>query len=144
MAAAPVAGLPFQGRPPVPVAEHPDPEVVERPTRRTFTVDYKLRILAEADACAEGRQLGALLRREGLYYSHLAHWRQQRQSGGRQALAQPRGRKPADPAAGELLRLQQENAQLRQRLAVADAIITAQKNLATVLGLTLPEPPATP
>ena len=60
------------------VPERPDPEVRERPTRRTFTVDYKLRVLDEAEACAETRQIGALLRREGLYSSHLAHWRQQR------------------------------------------------------------------
>jgi transposase-like protein len=123
---------------------HPDPEVPERPVRRTFTVDYKLRILAEADACAEARQVGALLRREGLYYSHLTHWRQQRAAGGRHALAQPRGRKPADASAAERARLQQENAQLRRQLAVAEAIIAAQKNLATVLGLTLPEPPTPP
>ena len=144
MTAEAVADFPLHGRPPAAVAGHPDPEVVERPVRRTFTVDYKLRILAEADACAETRQVGALLRREGLYSSHLAHWRQQRDSGGRHALAQPRGRKPADPMSGELLRLQQETARLQQRLGVAEAIIAAQKNLATVLGLTLPESPRTP
>ncbi len=130
------------GRPPALLAERPDPEVVERPTRRLFTVDYKLRILAEADACADARQVGALLRREGLYYSHLAYWRQQRATGGRQALAQPRGRKPTDPSAGELLRLQQENAQLSRRLAVAEEIIAVQKNLADLLGLPLPTLPS--
>ena len=109
-------------------SKFPDPEVVERPQRRSFTVDYKLRILAEAEACAEARQVGALLRREGLYYSHLTQWRQQRAAGGRQALAQPRGRKPASPNVAELLRLQQENAQLSRRLLVAEEIIAVQKN----------------
>src|SRR5438067_10047724 len=118
---------PLAGQPPATLGECPDPEVVARPTRRSFTVDYKLRILAEAEACAEARQVGALLRREGLYASHLTHWRQQRAAGGRQALAQPRGRKPADPGAAALLRLQQENAQLSRRLLVAEEIIAVQK-----------------
>src|ERR1700694_4006943 len=109
MVAAPVPAdrSPLQGRSPVAaVPERPDPEVRERPTRRSFTVDYKLRILDEADACAEARKVGALLRREGLYYSHLAHWRQQCAAGGRAALAQPRGRKAADSQASELGRVQ--------------------------------------
>ena len=124
-----------QSRPPmVAVPERPDPEVRERPTRRSFTVDYKLRILAEADACAEARQIGALLRREGLYYSHLRHWRQQRATGGRAALAQPRGRKPADATVSELARVQQENAQLSRRLAIAEEIIAVQKKLPACWG----------
>src|SRR2546430_765008 len=112
-----VEDRPFpQSRPPmVAVAERPDPEVRERPTRRRFTVDYKLRLLAEADTCAEARQIGALLRREGLYYSQLAKWRQLRTGGGRAALAQPRGRKPADTTASDLVHLQQEHARLTQR-----------------------------
>jgi transposase len=132
-----------QSRPPMAaVPERPDPEVRERPTRRSFTVDDKLRILAEADACAEARQVGALLRREGLYYSHLRHWRQQRAAGGRAALAQPRGRKPVDPTASELSRLQQENTQLTRRLAIAEEIIAVQKKVAGLLGLALAEPPS--
>ena len=131
-----------QSRPPmVAVSERPDPEVRERPTRRSFTVDYKLRLLAEADAGAEARQVGALLRREGLYYSHLRHWRQQRAAGGRAALAQPRGRKPADTTAGELARVQHENAQLTRRLAIAEESIAVQKKVAGLLGLTLAESP---
>jgi transposase-like protein len=118
-------------------AERPDPEVAERPSRRTFTVEYKLRLLAEADACADARQVGALLRREGLYYSHLTKWRQQRAAGGRAALAQPRGRKPADLQASELVRVQQENARLTRRLAIAEEIIAVQKKVAALLGLTL-------
>ncbi len=117
------------------LAPHPNPEVTERPRRRTFTVDYKLRILDEAEGCAEARQVGALLRREGLYYSHLAKWRQQCAAGGRAALAQPRGRKPADPTATERVQLQQENARLTRRLAMAEAIIAVQKKVAALLAL---------
>jgi transposase len=134
---------PLQGRPPMAaVPDHPDPEVPARPTRRSFTVAYKLRILAEADACGESRQVGALLRREGLYYSLLAKWRQHHAAGGRAALAQPRGRRPIDPQASELVRLQQENARLGRRLAIAEEIITVQKKVAGLLGLTLAEPPS--
>lgn len=122
-------------------SERPDPEVVERPTRRTFTVDYKLRILDEAAACAEAHQVGALLRREGLYYSHLAKWRQQCAAGGRAALAQPRGRKALDLPASERSRLQAENVRLSRRLAIAEEIIAVQKKVAGLLGLALPEPP---
>jgi len=132
-----------QSRPPMAaVPERPDPEVTERPTRRRFTVAYKLRLLDEANACAEARQIGALLRREGLYYSQLAKWRQLRAAGGRAALAQPRGRKPVDPAASELARRQQENARLTQRLAIAEEIIAVPKKVAGLLGLTLAEPPS--
>jgi transposase len=121
---------PLQGRPSMlAVPERPDPEVSARPTRRSFTVAYKLRILAEADACGESRQVGALLRREGLYYSLLAKWRQQHATGGRVALTQPRGRKPADPQASELVRMQQENARLTRHLAIAEEIIAVQKKL---------------
>src|ERR1019366_4383316 len=110
MVADPVAvPPPFPSRSPAALADHPSPEVTERPTRRHFTVDYKLRILDEAAACTETRQVGALLRREGLYYSNLAKWRQQRATGGRAALAQPRGRKPSDATVSELTRVQQEN-----------------------------------
>ncbi len=140
---APAEDRPFpQSRPLMAaVPERPDPEVHARPTRRSFTVDYKLRILAEAAACVETRQVGALLRREGLYYSHLAHWRQQRATGGRAALAQPRGRKPGDRQASELVRVQQENARLSRRLAIAEEIIAVQKKVATLLGLTQEERP---
>jgi len=123
------------------VSERPDPEVAARPSRRSFTVAYKLRILDEAAACAEARQVGALLRREGLYYAHLAKWRQQCAAGGRAALAQPRGRKPADPQASERDRLYAENVRLSRRLAIAEEIIAVQKKVAGLLGMTLLEPP---
>lgn len=117
------------------LADCPSPEVTERPRRRSFTVDYKLRILDEAAACTETRQVGALLRREGLYYSNLAKWRQQRATGGRAALAQPRGRKPMHAAASALTQVQQENARLSRRLAMAETIIAVQKKVAQLLAL---------
>lgn len=133
----------LQGRPSVPVVpERPDPEVVRRVTRRQFTVDYKLRILAEAAACAESQGIGALLRREGLYSSHLTKWRQQQASGGRAALTQPRGRPPVTASLSELTRTQQDNARLSRRLAIAEEIIAVQKKVADLLGLTLAGPPS--
>jgi len=119
-----------------------DPEVRERPTRRRFSAPYKLRLLREADACMAPGQLGALLRREGLYSSHLANWRKQRDDGAFDTLARPRGRKPADPAAAELARLRRENAQLQRRLEVAETIIAVPKKVSGLLGITLTEPEA--
>ena len=114
----------------------PDPEVVPKAERRKFTAEYKLRILAEADACTKPGQIGALLRREGLYRSHLDKWRKQRREGTLQALApQKRGRKP-DPQAAELARLRRENERLQKRLQSAETIIEFQKKLALLLGLT--------
>lgn len=117
-------------------AEVPDPEVVPRAKRRQFSAKYKLRILTEADQCTQRGKIGALLRREGLYSSHLTTWRKQRDRGQLQGLApQKRGRKP-DPQAAELARLQRENAQLRRRLEQAELIIDVQKKVAQMLGLT--------
>jgi transposase len=122
---------------PAPVPALPDPEVRERPTRRRFTAAYKLRVLQEADSCTAPGQLGALLRREGLYSSHLVTWRRQRDTGARAALGQRRGRKPADREAIELARLRQENARLAHRLEVAQTIIAIQKKVSTLLGIPL-------
>ena len=74
----------------------PDPELVEQAKRRTFTAEYKARILAEADACTRPGEVGELLRREGLYTSHLTYWRKQRKDGALKELGRPRGRKPVD------------------------------------------------
>jgi transposase-like protein len=113
-----------------------------RARRRQFTVAYKLRILHEADHCAIGA-LSALLRREGLYSSHLANWRQQRVAGTLAALApQRRGRPATSTTERELARLREENARLARKLAAAETVIEVQKKVATLLGLTLPEPPA--
>jgi len=107
-----------------------NPEVVVKAKRRTFTAAYKLRILEEAD---QSGQVGALLRREGLYSSHLATWRRQRAAGQLRGLApRKRGRKKDEQAAG-MSALRQENEQLRGQLAQAELIITAQKKLAQAL-----------
>src|SRR5450756_1118728 len=74
-----------------------DPELVERPQRRRFSAEYKLRVLHEADGLSRPGEIGALLRREGLYSSHLSTWRGQREEGVLEALSRPRGRKPAGP-----------------------------------------------
>jgi transposase len=113
----------------------PDPEVVPATRRRTFPASYKQRILAEADQCPQG-QLGVLLRREGLYASHLQKWRQERATG---LAPQKRGRK-ANPQAQEMLRLQQENERLKSRLHQAELIIAAQKKLAHALEQTVSAP----
>ena len=131
---------PLEARPPVPgPVPVPDPEVperLERARRRQFTVGYKLRILTEADAARTTGEIGALLRREGLYSSHLAAWRRQREEGILHALApRRRGRRMHSPEQRELARLRQENDRLGQRLAVAEAVIEIQKKVSVLLGL---------
>ena len=121
----------------------PDPQVLPRAARRRFTAEYKLRILREADACGETGQLGALLRREGLFSSHLTTWRRQRDAGALKALTpKRRGRKPqpADPLAAENERLRRENERLTSRLRQAETIIDVQKKVSEILGLTPPTP----
>jgi transposase-like protein len=117
------------------------PEVPEKPTRRRFEAAYKLRILEEADRCTESGQLGELLRREGLYSSHLTTWRKQREEGALDALgAKKRGRKAKrkDPKALEVERLQRENRQLAERLRQAETIIEVQKKVSEMLGISPP------
>ena len=122
-----------------PAGATPDPEVRAKPERRQFSAAYKLQILKAAEQCAPG-EIGALLRREGLYSSHLTTWRREQERGALLGLtAKPRGRRP-NPQAEEIARLQHENAALRARLQQAEAIIDAQKKLSEVLGLRpLPE-----
>ena len=118
-----------------PLAEAPDPELTQRAQRRRFTSAYKLAIVREADRLADRPGgIGALLRREGLYSSHLTKWRRLRDEGALEALSQPRGRRPA-PA------LEVENAHLRRRLAEAEAelekartVIEVQGNVSALLG----------
>ena len=113
----------------------PDPEVLAKAQRRQFTADYKRRVLAEADSTRESGAIGALLRREGLYSSHLTHWRQQRDRG----LA-PRQRGPKskrDPLFDEVRKLQLVNSHLTQRLARAELIIDVQKKVSSLLGIPL-------
>lgn len=116
----------------------PEAEVLPKPKRRTFTAAYKLRLLHEADQCTQPGAVGALLRREGLYSSHLTTWRRQREQGQLQGLsAQKRGRKvsPEDKLRRELAKLHREKEQLEQRLHKAETIIEVQKKLCTLLGL---------
>jgi transposase len=116
----------------------PDPEVVPVAQRRRFTAEQKLRILEEADACTEPGEVGALLRREGIYSSYLTKWRRARDRGQLSvAGGQRRGPKPSSDAAlrRELAKLQQEKKQLQARLDQAETIIEVQKKLSTLLGL---------
>lgn len=120
----------------------PDPEVperLERARRRQFTVGYKLRMLTEADAARTTGEIGALLRREGLYSSHLAAWRRQREEGILNALSpRRRGRPTSSPEQRELTRLRHENEWLEQRLAAAEAVIEIQKKVSLLMGLAEP------
>jgi transposase-like protein len=116
--------------------------VVERPVRRRFTAEYKRAILKEADLCSAG-EIGALLRREGLYSSHLSSWRRQRDRGELEALTpKKRGRKakPFSPIAKENERLRRANDALQRRLAQAEIIIEVQKKIAGLLGIPLNPP----
>lgn len=115
-----------------------DPEVVPQAKRRTFTAAYKLWVLEEVDKCREQPgQIGALLRREGLYSSHLTTWRRQREVGQMAGLKpRQRGRK-RDKEAGEISRLRRENERLTRQLSQAELIIEAQKKLSEILGITL-------
>jgi len=118
-------------------SQPPDPEVVPKAKRRTFTAAYKLRILSQVDRCTKPGQIGALLRSEGLYSSYLTTWRRQRANG--ELGSKKRGR-PADPSAKELARLKAENVRLAARLEKAEAIIEVQKKLSDLLGLTSAAP----
>lgn len=115
-------------------------EVSDRPRRRTFTAEDKLRILAETDQVAESRGVGAILRREGLYSSTLTDWRRLRDAGTLGALAPARrGPKPplANPLAAELAEALRINARLQRRLERAEAIVDLQKKVADLLGTPL-------
>jgi len=126
-------------QPPKPKPDRPDPEVKEKPVRRRFAAEYKRRILEEAEACAEPGEIGALLRREGLYSSLLTAWRRQREKALAEGLApKKRGRKPTkDPRADRIGRLERENARFKQRLEEAKIIIDIQKKTSQLLGIKL-------
>ena len=118
-------------------APMPDPEVPERPARRRFTAEYKLRIVEAANAATEPGEVGALLRREGLYSSHLVDWRRQYRLGALSSLARPRGRPKPHPLAAENEQLRRRNARLSQRLATAERIIVIQGKVSELLGVPL-------
>jgi transposase-like protein len=117
-----------------------NPEVVPKATRRRFTVDYKLKILDQADRCQDTGQLGALLRREGLYHSNLQLWRRQRELGILNGLTpRKRGRKPnlQSQLVEENEQLKRQNQRLSKRLGQAEIIIEFQKKLSEALGIPL-------
>jgi transposase-like protein len=125
-----------------PTTALPDPEVRPKAKHRHFTAEYKKRILDEADACTSPTQRGALVRREGLYSSHLHKWRQQRAQGILDGLAPKKRGVKSDPRALEITRLRRENERLEQQLARAEMIIEVQKKISLLLGLpTEPSPP---
>jgi transposase-like protein len=116
----------------------PDPEVPAHKRRRKLTQQYKLRILKEADQCTEPGQIGALLRREGLYSSSLTLWRRQRTQGILSAMApKKRGRKQNEknPLTNEVAKLQKENKRLRKELWKAERVIEVQKKISEILGI---------
>lgn len=115
----------------------PDPEVPERPRRRRFSASYKLEILREIDAATEPGDIGAILRRERLYSSHLVDWRRARDRGALEALARPVGRPRPNPLAKENERLARENVRLTGRLATAERIIEIQSKVSELLGIPL-------
>jgi transposase len=121
----------------------PDPEVPEKAVRRHFTAEYKLNILRQAEDCREKREIGALLRREGLYSSHLTTWRRQRDAGILSGLKpKRRGRKvnPSHPLQAEVEQLRKENNRLQRRLKKAELIIDIQKKISQMLGIPLENP----
>ena len=123
---------------PAPLAA--SPELADRPRRRRFTAQDKLRILAETDRAAETGGISAILRREGLYSSNLTDWRRARDAGAISSLnPAKRGPKIAqpNPLAADNARLQQDNARLALRLTRAEAIIDIQKKVAALLGIPL-------
>ncbi len=117
----------------------PDPEVKSRPKRRHFSAAYKARIVEEAERCSTPGEIGALLRREGLYSSSLGKWRKLYREGALKRLADDkRGRKPTKhPLEDEVARLARENQRLQQRLHQAQTIIEIQKKVSTMLGVEL-------
>src|SRR4051812_50109085 len=112
--------------------EGPDPEVPQRAKRRSFTARYKLDIVAEYDAAPDGEK-GAVLRREGLYSSHIIDWRRSRDAGALAGLKAPRGWKRRDPQAEQIARLEAEKKRLEQELAKARFVVDVQAKLHALL-----------
>lgn len=115
----------------------PATEVVVKAQRRQYSSEYKLRLLKEIDSCQKKGEIGAILRREGVYSSMLSKWKLQRENGSLQGLAaQKRGPK-SEPLADELASSQRENTRLREQLRRAELIIEVQKKVSELLGLPL-------
>ena len=111
----------------------PDPELAEQAKRRAFTAKYKAEILAKADACTKPGEVGELLRREGLYTSHLTYWRKQRKEGALKELGRRRGRKPADRRDHEIAELRRRAERAEAELEKAKKVIEIQGNLSALL-----------
>ena len=118
----------------------PDPEVVAKPTRRQFTAEYRLRIVEEAERCTRPGEVGRLLRREGLYSSHLTAWRKARRNGSLQGLRpKKRGAKPGESNAlsSKVRQLEAKVVRLEKELATAHTILEVQGKVAGLLGFSL-------
>ena len=128
---------------PATTTQIPNPEVETKAVRRRFSAKYKRSVLEQADRCTNHGDIGALLRREGLYSSHLTNWRRQREEGALGGLApRKRGRKP-DPATAErrvIAQLSKENERLRDQLKKAQTIIEVQKKLSEILEIPMGDP----
>jgi transposase-like protein len=111
----------------------PDPELVEQAKRRTFTAEYKARIVAKADACTRPGEVGELLRAEGLYTSHLTYWRKQRKDGALKELGKPRGRKPADKRDGQIAGLTRRAERAEAELVKMKRVVEIQGNVSALL-----------
>ena len=118
----------------------PSAAVLEKPKHRIYTPEYKMRIVEEADACTQSGEIGALLRREGLYSSHLVDWRRQYRTGASERLSrQRRGPKGKDPLVRQKEELERQVARLQERLRQAEKIIEAQKKVSELFGIPLTE-----
>jgi len=124
--------IPRPGRDAGVVTDHPSGEVPERARRRTFTAAYKLDIVAEYEAATPGER-GLVLRREGLYSSHLTEWRKARDAGALAGLAATRGRPPADPVERDNVRLRARNTRLEADLDTARRVIEVQGKVSALL-----------
>ena len=122
--------------------KRPDPEVLETKPRRRFTAKYKAGILAEVDACTKAGEIGALLRREGLYSSNISTWQRQLEDGALKGLSpKKRGRKKheVNPLAKRVAELERANKRLTQKLKQAETIIEVQKKISEILGISQPD-----
>ena len=128
-----VAALPRPGVHPWPIDRIPDPEVPERPTRRRFTASYKVAVLDDLDQATEPGSKGAIIRREGLYSSHITEWRRLRALGGLEALGRSRGPRSAHPLVAENERLRDTVGHLEARLTRAEKVIAVQGNVSALL-----------
>ena len=111
----------------------PDPELVEQAKRRSFSAEYKAKILAKADACTRPGEVGELLRAEGLYTSHLTYWRKQRKDGALKELGKPRGRKPADTRDAQIVALTRRAERAEAELVKMKRVVEIQGNVSALL-----------